>query len=88
MDCCIYIDERPAALNRMNSMAVSATYSIMANEDAESYKKRLGDEKKAIKKSILEWIKAFQADNGREPNKQEREALAGDMFRKYRIVSI
>ena len=51
-------------------------------------KAALVEEKKALKKMIYSWTKHFIAKNQRDPTKNEKELLAKDMFRRYKMVSI
>lgn len=78
--------ERLGSMKRVGSVA-GGTTTVPDGEDPEEYKRKLNDEKKAIKKSIVDWMKKFQQENNREPNKAERELYAGSMYRKYRQVT-
>jgi hypothetical protein len=50
-------------------------------------KEGLLKEKKALKKVIYTWTKGFIAKNQRDPTKEEKELLARDMFKKYKMVN-
>lgn len=54
---------------------------------AEEKKAALLDEKRQLKKMIYSWTKRFIANNQRDPTKDEKELLAKDMFRRYKMVS-
>ena len=43
------------------------------DDELEAQGKKLFDEKKDAKSQIVAWMKQFEAQNGREPTKQERE---------------
>jgi len=57
------------------------------SENPEAYRRRLMEEKKQLKKEILEWSKSFERQNGREPTRTEREMHAGSMYKRYRQKS-
>ena len=55
-------------------------------ESDDDYLARLQKEKKKIKRDIYIWTKDFIATNLRQPGKEDREKVAGMMFRAYRVV--
>jgi hypothetical protein len=69
------------------TMSRLASRYIKPGDDPEEAKVRLNEEKKGCKKKIMDWMKTFQQENGREPTKEEREAGAGVWYKDYRQIS-
>lgn len=57
------------------------------DENSDIYRRRLVEEKKVLKKEILEWSKSFELKYNREPSRTEREMHAGSLYKRYRQVS-
>lgn len=55
--------------------------------DTDSYKTRLLELRKKVKRDIYAWTKSFVNETQRQPTKQERKDLGGPMFRAYTSVS-
>lgn len=80
-------DVSSAAATVRPTLSRLASRYIKPGDDPEEAKNRLNEEKKASKKKIMDWMKKFQQENGREPTKQERETGAGAWYKEYRQLS-
>eukprot|EP01033_Poteriospumella_lacustris_P005291 gene5291-3780_t len=80
-------DASSAAASVRPTLSRLASRYIKPGDDPEDAKDRLNEEKKASKKRIMDWMKSFQQEHGREPTKQERESGAGVWYKEYRQLS-
>lgn len=78
--------KRYSAVNG-SALVAAALQPRKAQESDDEYISRLQSDKTRIKRDIFVWTKDFTAKNSRQPSKQERELLAGPMFKAYRNVS-
>jgi hypothetical protein len=60
---------------------------LKADPDPEVYKERMIDLRKKVKRDIYSWTKSFVNENQRQPTKQERKDVAGNLFKAYVAVS-
>eukprot|EP01039_Chlorochromonas_danica_P004000 gene4000-4375_t len=62
--------------------------NIGNSQDSEiDAKRKLEIEKRAAKKTIMQWYKAFVKENNREPTKMERDIYVGEVYKQYRRSS-
>jgi hypothetical protein len=69
-----------------SGLGLATTRPSTSSGDQAANRQKMFNEKKEAKRSILAWLKQFEATNGREATKQERDKEVGHLYKEYRIV--